>query len=66
MKEKYIALLALISAIVILILSDFGRNRTVVYDCSIAEWHPDIPKTVKEECRKLRKELLYENERTRA
>jgi hypothetical protein len=23
-----------------------------VYDCSMAEWHPDIPKEVKQECRK--------------
>lgn len=25
-----------------------------VYDCGMAEWHPDIPKEVKEECRKRR------------
>jgi hypothetical protein len=24
------------------------------YDCSIAEFHPDFPKEVREECRKLR------------
>jgi len=23
-----------------------------VYDCGMAEWHPDIPPQVKEECRK--------------
>jgi hypothetical protein len=23
-----------------------------VYDCGMAEWHPDIPPKVKEECRK--------------
>lgn len=23
-----------------------------IYDCGMAEWHPDIPKDVKEECRK--------------
>lgn len=22
------------------------------YDCGMAEWHPDIPKEVKEECRR--------------
>lgn len=27
---------------------------TRVYDCGMAEWHPDIPVEVKEECRKLR------------
>ena len=25
-----------------------------VYDCGMAEWHPDIPKEVREECRRLR------------
>lgn len=25
-----------------------------VYDCGMAEWHPDIPIEVKEECRKRR------------
>ena len=24
------------------------------YDCGMAEWHPDIPTDVREECRKLR------------
>ncbi len=24
-----------------------------VYDCGMAEWHPDIPPQVKEECRRL-------------
>lgn len=27
------------------------QPRTVKYDCGMAEWHPDIPKQVKEECR---------------
>ena len=25
-----------------------------VYDCGMAEWHPDIPEQVRQECRKLR------------
>jgi hypothetical protein len=25
-----------------------------VYDCSLAEFHPDYPQAVREECRKLR------------
>jgi hypothetical protein len=25
-----------------------------VYDCSIAEFHPDYPKAVREECRRMR------------
>jgi len=26
------------------------------YDCGMAEWHPDFPPQVREECRKLRSE----------
>ena len=36
------------------ILSITPMPETKIYDCSMAEWHPDIPKDVKEECRKLR------------
>jgi hypothetical protein len=36
------------------ILSITPMPDTKVYDCSMAEWHPDIPKEVKEECRKMR------------
>lgn len=25
-----------------------------IYDCGMAEWHPDIPIEVREECRRLR------------
>lgn len=31
-------------------------TRERVYDCGMAEWHPDIPNEVKEECRKRRQE----------
>lgn len=34
----------------------FGNSlpTTRVYDCGMAEWHPDIPSEVREECRKIR------------
>lgn len=52
---KIIILLLLILSIVLLFnLKEDGYTR--VYDCSMAEWHPDIPKAVKEECRKIRME----------
>ena len=36
-----------------------------VYDCGMAEWHPDIPKEVKEECRKRKQQDWKQNyERT--
>lgn len=55
---KYISVPILISliSVSILVFSDFGKSRTVTYDCNMAEWHPDIPVAVKEECRKLRQE----------
>jgi hypothetical protein len=34
-----------------------------VYDCGMAEWHPDIPPEVKKQCRELKKqEWKKENE----
>ena len=33
-------------------------ERTVKYDCSMSEFHPDYPVKVKEECRKLRQENI--------
>ncbi len=65
MKERYIFLLALVLVVSILILTDFGRPTVKVYDCGMAEWHHDIPTKVKEECRKLRKEINDSVERYR-
>ena len=42
------------------ILSITPMPETKVYDCSMAGWHPDIPKEVTEECR--RKALEYRRE----
>ena len=36
------------------VLSQVDMPEYRVYDCGMAEWHPDIPPTVREECRKLR------------
>lgn len=46
-----IALLALISFIFFV-----DKERTVVYDCRLAEISPDFPPEVREECRRLRYE----------
>ncbi len=56
MKQGILALFAIIF-VIILALTNYGE-RTVVYDCGMAEWHPDIPKEVKEECRKIRKKAI--------
>ena len=33
-----------------------------VYDCGMAEWHPDIPPKVKEECRRRALEYWHEQQ----
>jgi hypothetical protein len=52
------AALALVLVIVVLLLSDCKDNNEHVYDCGMAEWHPDIPSAVKEECRKIRSQRI--------
>lgn len=54
---KIILIVSLLILMLILLFSNFGESNQVrVYDCSMAEWHPDIPIFVKEECRRLRLE----------
>ena len=59
--RKIIAGAVLVVAVLILVFTDYGNNGRV-YDCSLAEWHPDIPIKIKEECRKMR---LEEHRRSR-
>jgi hypothetical protein len=58
---KITAAVALISAVLILVFTDYG-SQTHVYDCGMAEWHPDIPTKIKEECRKLRYEEWHKQQ----
>jgi hypothetical protein len=53
---KIIILIALAIIVSVLIFSNYGKSHTVRYDCSMADWHPDIPNSVKEECRRIRYE----------
>ena len=56
--NKILLTTSLFVLVLFLIFSNFGDESTVrVYDCGMAEWHPDIPVQVKEECRRLK----YEN-----
>ena len=55
MREKILIIIVAILTIFILITTNYG-NQGRVYDCSMAEWHPDIPTQVREECRRLRYE----------
>ena len=58
MKHLSVAVIISLIAVLVLIFSDFGKGNVIVYDCGMAEWHPDVPIQVKEECRKLRREQL--------
>lgn len=51
MKEN-IAVIVAFLAIVAALLYVAPEEQYRVYDCGMAEWHPDIPKSVKEECRR--------------
>ena len=37
--------------IIILSMIPMPEERVRIYDCGMAEWHPDIPADVKEACR---------------
>jgi hypothetical protein len=43
--------LCIITLLVFIVNMPIQSER--VYDCGMAEWHPDIPNKVKEECRRL-------------
>jgi hypothetical protein len=47
-------IVACILWVLLLSLVPMPEENYKVYDCSVAEWHPDIPSEVKEECRKRR------------
>ena len=61
MKEKYIVGIIIFLAMLIMVFSDFG-DQPRVYDCGMAEWHPDIPTEVRNECRRLRQEYFKEEQ----
>ncbi len=48
------AIVATLVWILILSFIPMPEEQIRFYDCGMAEWHPDIPKEVKEECRKQR------------
>ena len=52
--KKYIIGFVVACVLWIFALSQVDMPEYRVYDCGIAEWHPDIPIDVREECRKRR------------
>lgn len=51
---KWMGIYLLLIALTIALLGLVGKPRTKVIDCSIAEFHPDVPPAIKDQCRKLR------------
>ena len=52
--KKYFIGFVVACGLCIFVLSQIDMPEYKVYDCSIAEWHPDVPNEVKQECRKRR------------
>lgn len=50
--RNILLVVVLFFAVFFLLITDFSPTGKV-YDCGMAEWHPDIPKAVKEECRRI-------------
>jgi hypothetical protein len=60
---KYLVGFAVGFLLWILILSLTPMPEYRVYDCGMAEWHPDIPMEVRKQCRELKQqEWKKENE----
>jgi hypothetical protein len=51
LKESIALVIAILAILAAFMYFDTGENYRV-YDCGMAEWHPDIPHQVKEECRR--------------
>lgn len=51
--RNFLIIAGLFAFIIVLVNSDFGNSQGRFYDCSMAQWHPDVPPVVKEECRRL-------------
>lgn len=62
MKERIVLTVAFIALFIFIITADFAPQGKV-YDCGMAEWHPDIPTEVREECRKMRREFYEQEQR---
>jgi hypothetical protein len=56
LRDIILIIVLVIIAVTILVSTNFGAGTTVIYDCRIAEFHPDYPVEVKQECRKLIKD----------
>jgi hypothetical protein len=63
MKENIAVIVALLAIVAAFMYFDTGEQYRV-YDCGMAEWHPDIPNEVKDECRRRALENWKEKQKT--
>ena len=61
MKENIALVVAILAILAAFMYFDTGEGYRV-YDCGMAEWHPDIPPKVKDECRRRALELWREQQ----
>ena len=61
MKENIALIVAILAILAAFMYFDTGEGYRV-YDCGMAEWHPDIPQQVKEECRRRAREYWQEHQ----
>jgi hypothetical protein len=59
-----VGLIALIIvSVLLLVFTNFGEDRIVRYDCSVAHWHPDVPAEVKKQCQEMLNQQRIEKEK---
>jgi hypothetical protein len=50
-KKEYGILLCILLLLCTFVFLNINEKQWKVYDCEMAQWHPDIPKQVREQCR---------------
>ena len=58
LRNSLLIIAAVAAVVAMLISTNFGAGRTIVYDCRLAEFHPDFPLDVREQCRKLMRDQI--------
>ena len=55
LKRHALSIIIMVVLVGIAVLGLSG-NRKAVYNCTLAEFHPDFPIAVREECRRIKRE----------
>jgi hypothetical protein len=56
LKQNALSIIAMMVLVGITTWGIVHGPRSKVYDCSLAEFHPDFPVAVREECRRIKRE----------